>query len=332
MPSSRDTIHYVKFIRGTTAAWNNLSKKDDDTLYFVYEDKDATKGLLYLGDKLISGSLDGSTTINLGDLANVNIDGDILAHKQILIYNENSGQWENADLSDILNIGVMQGATEQSNGVSGLVPVPLSTDINKFLSGSGQWKEVPLHTFNTKNFVVNNNNVSLAGYELAPVGSTPIKTNNGISWTIPPVAIQRQEVGSLNELQRALHGYGSFIPNENTMYIVPSENPAASNFYEEYIIVNNNLEKIGGNIDSSNYVTNNIFNTRVGDLENILYDQSDNQGNVIHNGLITEVNDIKIQQAQIGDLNTLITSTNNTSNTLVEEINLLNERMTWSEA
>lgn len=56
---------YVKFVRCVTAAWNSLATKDNDTLYFVYENNAAT-GSLYLGNRLISGGV--SSTFSLSDL------------------------------------------------------------------------------------------------------------------------------------------------------------------------------------------------------------------------------------------------------------------------
>lgn len=57
---------YVKFVRCVTAAWNSLATKDKDTLYFVYENNNAATGSLYLGNRLISGSI--SSTFSLSDL------------------------------------------------------------------------------------------------------------------------------------------------------------------------------------------------------------------------------------------------------------------------
>lgn len=54
--------NYVKFLRGTPNAYEQLTPKDNDTLYFVSE-TNADRGVLYLGEKLISGSLSGSTTL-----------------------------------------------------------------------------------------------------------------------------------------------------------------------------------------------------------------------------------------------------------------------------
>lgn len=52
--NNNTNVHYVKFLRGSIAAWNNLlttpNKIDDDTLYFIYEDiANPTEGKLYLG-------------------------------------------------------------------------------------------------------------------------------------------------------------------------------------------------------------------------------------------------------------------------------------------
>jgi len=94
--SNDPNIHYVKFMRGSTAAWEILKatpeKISDDTLYFIYENAQTSRdGKLYLGLKLISGVGEGSTgDININDIGDVNIDGETLADKQILVYNDYS--------------------------------------------------------------------------------------------------------------------------------------------------------------------------------------------------------------------------------------------------
>ena len=47
-------VHYVKFMRGSIAAWNILKTTPEnisnDTLYFIYENAEtSTDGKLYLG-------------------------------------------------------------------------------------------------------------------------------------------------------------------------------------------------------------------------------------------------------------------------------------------
>ena len=69
--------NYVKFLRGTPTAYNNLTVKDSDTLYFVSE-KDSTTGKLYLGNVLIAGSLNESNLVDyLSELQDVDTSGTV---------------------------------------------------------------------------------------------------------------------------------------------------------------------------------------------------------------------------------------------------------------
>ena len=219
-------VNYVKFYRGTVAAFNNLENKNNDTLYFIYESNNADKGKLYLGNKLISGN-NGSSEISITDLPEINIGGEsLLADKQLLVYNENTGKWENKDLSVL--ISEMTGATALAAGTSGLVPAPAAGDQEKFLSGDGTWKAIPLHTFNSSNFVLSNNEVSLLGYEDAAIGTIPVKTAQGLSWTaVGSGTLTRAIVSSLSDLEDALEDpnySGDITLNENTIYMIPNEN------------------------------------------------------------------------------------------------------------
>jgi hypothetical protein len=74
--------NYVKFMRGTVNAYNKLATKDDDTLYFLYDNENPSEneGYLYLGNKFISGPCNGdvqSEVINLTDLKDVIISQDL---------------------------------------------------------------------------------------------------------------------------------------------------------------------------------------------------------------------------------------------------------------
>lgn len=142
--------NYVKFLRGTPNAYNQLSPKDDDTLYFVCE-KDADHGVLYLGEKLISGSLSGSSTLQ--DLTDVVIGAGIEAGS-LLYYN--GDKWTNKSLSEIFEIivGEMVGATATKSGKSGLVPVPSAGMQDLFLKGDGTWANPTAKLESTVNIVV----------------------------------------------------------------------------------------------------------------------------------------------------------------------------------
>lgn len=146
--TGRQYSGYVRFIRGTPTAWNNLEKKDENTLYFISE-KDANSGLLYLGSKLISGSGDisispGKTSLNkLTDVAlNLNIkDGSVLT------FDKKTGKWidkvieiqvPEIEIPEV-NIEVFKGATQYMAGKKGLVPAPFEGQHTYYLKGDGSW-------------------------------------------------------------------------------------------------------------------------------------------------------------------------------------------------
>lgn len=138
---------YVKFLRGTESAFNKLTTKDNDTLYFIYASNDASKGSLWLGNKQIVTGTDGSgsatTKIDLGDLKNVLMSETGVKDKDILSYDVSLGKWINRSVDEIV-AEVMTGPTAEAAGKAGLVPAPQVGDQNKFLRGDGNWAEVPV--------------------------------------------------------------------------------------------------------------------------------------------------------------------------------------------
>ena len=95
--------NYVKFIRGTTAAFNKLESKDKDTLYFISDNE--TSGKLYLGNKLISGEGGGGVSedlqITLSELQDI-LFGDNLDTNHVLMYDAELGKWINAPITQAL--------------------------------------------------------------------------------------------------------------------------------------------------------------------------------------------------------------------------------------
>lgn len=128
---------YVRFLRGTKAAFDKIEIKDKDTLYFIYDSEDQTKGSLYLGNKLIGGGNGSTATVtDINDLANVLISN--VQDKQILVYDASAGKWVNKTPEEI-QVEVMAGATADAAGTSGLVPAPAAGAQDKFLRGDGIW-------------------------------------------------------------------------------------------------------------------------------------------------------------------------------------------------
>lgn len=336
-------VHYVKFIRGITAAWNNLlennpNKISDDTLYFIYDDPSTSyEGKLYLGRKLISGGSDNiSGNININDIGDIYIDDETLSDKQILIYNDTSQHWENSSLSNIIStaVSVMIGATTSSAGASGLVPQPQVGDEDKFLKGNGTWSFIPVPSVDAVSITFTNSRLTLVGFSEASNGSIPIKTNAGIQWSNSIVGTLNRQITTLEKLQAQIAGTDPEPINENTIYMVLNgNNSESSNRYDEYIVIGNSLELLGtfGEVNLANYVTTTTFNTAVKNLNDILNDTTDTATGLTIPGLVSRVstveNNILLMSNKIGNLNDLILSNNN--ETLVEEVNTINERLKW---
>lgn len=82
---------YVKFMRGTPTAYDNLRIKEADTLYFISE-TDAVTGKLYIGDKLVNSNLTmQDLQFYLGKLEDVDVSN--VEHGDLLGYNAMDQKW-----------------------------------------------------------------------------------------------------------------------------------------------------------------------------------------------------------------------------------------------
>lgn len=161
-------------MRGTPEAFAKLAVKDRDTLYFICAE-DATDGLLYLGEKLISGEGDNLNTSSINDLLDVIINNDDLVNKSFLTYNKEQSAWVNTPVEDLIFVG----ATETSSGVAGLVPAPEIKQTNLFLRSDGVWAPIESQEIETKKETIltieNRNSVSHADLINTAINdSTPI--------------------------------------------------------------------------------------------------------------------------------------------------------------
>ena len=161
----------------------NLPEKNNDTLYFIYEE-DESSGSLYLGSKLIAGNgaIEGAQV--LSDLQDVLISAN-LNENDCLIY-DISGQWVNKPIKDILPIFI--GTIGEIDGVSGLVPAPRASQTNMFLRSDGTWAEVVTESIETDNVTLENVDgvLSIVGFKEAPEGAQPIKNEDGsLGWVKP---------------------------------------------------------------------------------------------------------------------------------------------------
>ena len=134
--------NYVKFMRGTIAAFNLIPIKDSDTLYFIYENESSTSGKLYLGEKLIACNSTSADVIQyLNQL--LDVDTSEAVDKSILVYDIASQKWVAAAIEDIYSVPTMTAASAIADGKAGLVPAPKAGEHIKFLRGDGTWAEMP---------------------------------------------------------------------------------------------------------------------------------------------------------------------------------------------
>ena len=302
MASLQNTTSYVKFVRGTVTAWNQLraaSQVYDDTLYFIYESADATTGSLYLGTKLIGGTGSGGAN-SLADLTDVIVSE--ISNKDILIYNR--GSWVNGTIEDIINLNTSTLEIDSTGAITiaGFTQAEVGTIPQKDSSGKITWVAP-----GNLSEITNINNQLQNIYNKEEVNNLIASVNH----------LSYKKVGSLDEVNKDATDASRYI------YLVPTGN-LSGNLYDEYMVIDNQLEPVGSwEVNLNDYITNNnltavledyvtvsAFNTKVGEIE-------------------TSINSLVEFKNGVGDLSILDTYDENI--TLVEQVNYLTEKLTWKE-
>ena len=302
MANLQNTTSYVKFVRGTVTAWNQLkaaNKVYDDILYFIYESADATTGSLYLGTKLIGGTGSGGAN-SLADLTDVIVSE--ISNKDILIYS--GGSWINGTIEDIINLNTSTLEIDSTGAITiaGFTEAEVGTIPQKNSSGKITWVAP-----GNLSEITNINNQLQNIYNKEEVNDLIASVNH----------LSYKKVGSLEEVNKDATDASRYI------YLVPTGN-LSGNLYDEYMVIDNQLEPVGSwevNLNDyitndkltsvlKNYITTNTFNTKVGEIE-------------------TSINTLIEFKNKVGDLSTL--NTYNENSTLVEQVNYLTEKLTWKE-
>ena len=302
MANLQNTTSYVKFVRGTVTAWNQLkaaSQVYDDTLYFIYESADATTGSLYLGTKLIGGTGSGGAN-SLADLTDVIVSE--ISNKDILIYS--GGSWINGTIEDIINLNTSTLEIDSTGAITiaGFTQAEVGTIPQKDSSGKITWVAP-----GNLSEITNINNQLQNIYNKEEVNNLIASVNH----------LSYKKVGSLDEVNKDATDASRYI------YLVPTGN-LSGNLYDEYMVIDNQLEPVGSwEVNLNDYITNdeltavlrdyvtvNTFNTKVGEIE-------------------TSINSLVEFKNKVGDLSTL--NTYNENSTLVEQVNYLTEKLTWKE-
>lgn len=341
--------NYVKFMRGSLAAYEALATKNEDTLYFIKISEDETR--LYQGDRLISdgNEVPNEIVIALKDLTDVNISEDIiLTDGMFLGYNTETGKWEPKTQTEVI-VKDMVGATSETAGSAGLVPAPAAGDEKKVLTGDGNWTELNIpDTTDLENkvnvLIETDNNKSvraIAAEEVAKIVTGADETYDTLKEISDWIKEHPEDVAEINSeitTIKELIGYSESVEED--------ENG------EQVIIVTSKVGTLEAELAQVKQDTE-IINTSVGELQTLLgYTAADTEAgtnaslkavekiDAIADALGVsedgETGEIIITSAPVGNLKDLqlytdLEGQDNQPDNLVDAINLLTEQLKWGD-
>lgn len=362
--------NYVKFQRGTLNAYNRLTNKDKDTLYFIYADEHNQYGSLYLGDKLISGGEISVVSSALNDLTDVTLAN--LSNGQILSYDASANLWKNLDLASVIenanlniqtkvsSITPLEGQSDES--ALNTISSPKEGDIafvgdNVYIYDGNEWKQISTPPIDTSTI-----EADIA--ELQSTVGTPAEGAEPATGLFAELDTKLDEnevnnlitaaIGNLDSLKyRKVNSIAEINTAENQyIYLVPVDLNSESNKYDEYLVVDGIPECIGhlggevasiADIDGLQAALDskvgtldfNTLETRVGNLEDTINGVPTSEDQEEIPGLVSIVgdlvSDVNQLNSSVGDLTELIGYNSENPTTLVQEINFLKETVTWND-
>lgn len=322
--------NYVKFMRGTKEAYQTLvsaGQISHDVLYFVYDSSDATRGVLYLGNKLIGGN-DSEVAIpsSLSELSDVIFSA--LSDRQLLVYNGNA--WINGTIESILDYDQNTFVFNNSKlSLVGFADAAVGTLPQKGADGKLAWvapaeldslKEVTQQIVN-----LNNNKADKAD----------TYTKEEVTALIAAAEhLKRKFVDSVQDVDVAAKDAEQYI------YLIPAKDSEDQDSYDEYMVVGGKVEKVGSwGVNLSDYVTNNQltnalsnhvtttqFNTTVGTLTAETISAVEDKADQNAKDIVT----LFTFDSKVGNLDSLIVN-DASYTTLVEQVNDLTMRLTWED-
>lgn len=330
------TINYVKFQRGTQEAYARIKERnalDANTLYFIYNDPENEEagGLLYLGERLIGGT--SATAISsLSDLNDVEVTDITMIDGMLLQYHISDGKWYPTSVSSIIQqasnapavySGSKQNDEDDADVINRLDASPLTQDI-VFVDGvpyiydGSNWTELIGDDIEERVQILETK-VGTLETQMANVDNqinTAIANVNHLTYTVVDgelPAIVSGQTGSL----------------ENTIFLKRNSNTDTSasgeDLYDEYIFVPQieDYERLGSwSVNLNNYAT-------VASLE-ALDDRVDILESSIGNLSSTYVLQ-SVYNAEVGNLQDLLTNTGKASTTIVEEVIELQNAVKWTD-
>lgn len=317
MPSPK----FVKFQRGSAAAYDALSTKDLDTLYFIYDVNDASAGgLLYLGETLIggTGSMIGSST--LAGLTDIDLTG--LTDGALLQYNAVAQQWEVASPNNLSGGGVSVIVGSKNSGEtvaqaqSRLNSSPNAGDVliidgePYIYSDAGQWKKLTSTDISSRVLTLE----TKVGTLETQMNGVDTKISEAIS---NANHLTYQVVGTLGDVDTAIANNASGL--NRTIFLVPNGDQTG-NLYDEYMVVNNTKERLGDfRANLNNYVTTTQLSTEVGTLNQRIDGLSATFGDYLT---------VQRFENEVGSLSDFLTATGKSSTTVFNELESIESDIT----
>lgn len=329
--------NYVKFQRGSKSAYENLgTRADADTLYFV-SDADSTTWDLYLGIKHVGVTSGGTgpSEISLGDITNVDLTG--AKDGSLLGYDSATNKWIPVDKdslgtpAQVFEVTPEENETENAavvritNGKSNigdLILVSVNGNINtwvhsgndavgaKFTKLTQEFKATDI--IFDKDIGTGDGSLDVNGKSLTEV-ITVIneKINNTYTKEETDTKITSEiskAVADAGHLKRVIKNSVADIDltvddADQYIYLVPNADNEDGNKYDEYIVIDGMLEKVGDwKVNLDDYVQK----VEGKDLSTNDYTDEDkakvqeSEKNIINS---VDENEFQIVTGQVGELN-----------------------------
>lgn len=202
-------INYVRFQRGTLAAYQSLLEKgliDDNTLYFIYAD-DSSTGSLYMGEKVISGGDTNYIFSTLNELSDVEVTN--AESNSFLVKDSATDNWiakTPAQVAELIQEYIENSSEEIINLNSDNLSVEIIDNIIQLKNyGSNYYAFVPAVKDASGNIIEESKYVLTEGFK-AGLEPKVEETDNGliISWYEPNSETADNLVNEINEVKTSV--------------------------------------------------------------------------------------------------------------------------------
>lgn len=202
-------INYVRFQRGTLAAYQSLLEKgliDDNTLYFIYAD-DSSTGSLYMGEKIISGGDTNYIFSTLDELSDVEVTN--AESNSFLVKDIATNDWiakTPAQVAELIQEYIKNNDEEIINLDSDNLSVEIIDNIIQLKNyGSNYYAFVPAVKDTSGNIIEESKYILTEGFK-AGLEPKVEETDNGliISWYEPNSEITDNLINEVNEIKTSI--------------------------------------------------------------------------------------------------------------------------------